>query len=310
MKTDSKDLFKIDFQEAFEVDDLPAECLDIIAKKNFRYTSIQGAERDALILEVLRKLETDTQVVGAPERTGVWEEGWAENLRMFKESGYKREALTPKFIRPTKTIRWKQDYVTPEDPMFELSFFEVLRAWLFKTYLAEVDVVYEFGCGTGFNLLALAELFPEKELHGLDFVNPPKDIVNIMASEYNLNMQGHVFDMRKPDKNLSLKANSAVVHLGTVEQLASDIEPFLEYVLDQKPAICVAMEPTIELYDESNLIDYLAASFHRKRGYTEGYLPRLRELEAQKKIEILKVKRTYFGSFFMEGFSVMVWRPV
>jgi len=312
MKTDLKDLSKKDFAEAFgvEVKDLPAECQQAIEQKNFEYRTTQGAERDELILQAIKKFETDTQIIGAPERTGVWERGWDENLRMFKESGYDRASLVPKFIRPTKAIRWKQDYVVPVDPMFELSFFEVLRIWLFKTYLSDVDVVYEFGCGTGFNLLALAELFPKKELHGLDFVSPPKDLVNMIASAYKLNMQGHVFDMRKPDKNFKLKNNSAIVHLGTVEQLASDIEPFLQYVLEQKPAICVAMEPTIELYDEANLIDHLAAAFHRKRGYTEGYLPRLRELEAEKKIEILKVRRTYFGSFFMEGFSVIVWRPL
>ena len=70
------------------------------------------------------------------------------------------------------------------------------------------------------------------------------------------------------------------------------------------------MEPTVELYDETNLVDHLAAKFHKKRGYTQGYLPRLKALEAEKKVEILKVKRTYFGSLFMEGFSFIIWRPV
>ena len=69
------------------------------------------------------------------------------------------------------------------------------------------------------------------------------------------------------------------------------------------------MEPTIELYDESNLLDYLAMRFHVKRGYTEGYLPRLRELESQNKVEILKVKRLFFGSLYMEGYSCLIWRP-
>jgi len=49
--------------------------------------------------------------------------------------------------------------------------------------------------------------------------------------------------------------------------------------------------------------------FHRKRGYTENYLTRLRELEAQNEIEILKVKRLFFGSLYMEGYSYMIWRP-
>ena len=94
-----------------------------------------------------------------------------------------------------------------------------------------------------------------------------------------------------------------------IEQLASNFEAFLQFLLKHSPALCVHVEPTIELYDENNLVDYLAMKFHRKRGYTENYLTRLRELEAKNKIGILKVKRPFFGSLYMEGYSYMVWRP-
>ncbi|GAI42232.1 unnamed protein product [marine sediment metagenome] len=66
--------------------------------------------------------------------------------------------------------------------------------------------------------------------------------------------------------------------------------------MKSSPVLCIHVEPTIELYDESNLVDYLAIKFHKKRGYAENYLTRLRKLEAQNEIEILKVKRLFFGS--------------
>jgi hypothetical protein len=69
------------------------------------------------------------------------------------------------------------------------------------------------------------------------------------------------------------------------------------------------VEPTVELYEESELLDYLAAKFHRKRGYTEGFLPRLRELAERGALELVKVKRFNFGSLMMEGYSLMVWKP-
>ena len=64
------------------------------------------------------------------------------------------------------------------------------------------------------------------------------------------------------------------------------------------------------MYDDQILLDYLAIKFHKKRGYTEGLLPRLKELERLGQIELLKVKRLYFGSTFMEGYTYMIWKPV
>ena len=72
----------------------------------------------------------------------------------------------------------------------------------------------------------------------------------------------------------------------------------------------VHVEPTYEVYDQDLLFDYLAAKFHSKRGYTMGYLPRLKQLELDGKIEILNVKRLNFGSLFFEGFTNIIWKPV
>lgn len=41
---------------------------------------------------------------------------------------------------------------------------------------------------------------------------------------------------------------------------------------------------------------------------SEDFLTRLKELENQGKIEILKVKRLFFRSLYMDGFSYIIWR--
>jgi len=114
--------------------------------------------------------------------------------------------------------------------------------------------------------------------------------------------------MLKPDENFKIKENSVVFTIGAIEQLASKVELFLQFLLNSSPGLCLHVEPTIELYDQNNLIDYLAVRFHRKRGYTENFLTRLKELEAKGKIEILKVKRLFFGSLYMEGYSCIIWK--
>ena len=301
-----------DFIESFgaEKNSMPKECIDLIAQKDFSYEILEGDEKEKVILEVIKRLETDKQIIGAKERQDVWNNGWGENLQDFIDSGYDLKKLIPKFIRPNQPIRLNGNYIVSPNHTFELDYFKVLRLWVFKKYLKDVDSVYEFGCGTGFNLVELARLYPQKKLHGLDFVPASRDIVNNIAEHYGWNIQGHIFDMVSPDESFQLDKNSAVLTFGSIEQLASKFEAFLQFLLNRQPALCISIEPTVELYDENKLFDYLAIKFHRKRGYTQGFLPRLQELEKNGKIEILKVKRLFFGSLFIEGYNLIIWRPV
>lgn len=291
-------------------EDITEDCRELIKKIDFRYRIIKGEERDKVILNVLRKIETDKQVIGAPERTDEWEKGWHENLEEFIKSNYSLNKVTPKFIRPNRPIRFNQQYIMPADPNFEHDYFAVFRQWLFQKYLKDFDPIYDFGSGSGFNLITLAEMYPEKTLHGLDFVPSSCDLINKIAEAYNWKMKGHIFNLRLPDDNFEIKSTGAVFTSGTIEQVASDFEPFLQFLLKKSPAICIHIEPTIELYDEEKLIDYLAIRFHRKRGYSEGYLPRLKKLEAEGKIKIIKVKRLFFGSLYMEGFTLIIWKII
>ena len=117
--------------------------------------------------------------------------------------------------------------------------------------------------------------------------------------------------MLSPDYDYEVLPNSGIYTFGALEQLASDTDPILEFFISKKPNICIHTEPVIELYDqENNLSDFLAAKFQGKRGYTSGLIAKLNNLEAEGKIEILSIKRPYFGSFFMEGYNHIAWKPL
>lgn len=300
-----------DFANSFDtrVEELSEYCGDVIAKTDFRYRVLQEEERDMVLLDVLKTIEADQQQIGAKERKDVWEKGWAENLQAFVKSGFDLSTLVPKFIRPNQFIRLNGNYIVPSNPYFELDYFSVFRLWLFRKYLKDFKTVYEFGCGTGMNLVTLAHMYPEMDLHGLDFSLSSRNMVNKIAETHGLNITGHLFDMISPDKNFELTGNSAVFTFGAIEQLAGKFEEFLQFLLKRSPALCINLEPILEFYDENNLVDYLAIKFHTRRGYTSNWLSRLRELECQGVIEILKAQRLFFGSLYMEGYSYVVWRP-
>ena len=105
-----------------------------------------------------------------------------------------------------------------------------------------------------------------------------------------------------------MKTNNKVALITGINGM--DGSHLADFLLEKKPSLVVHIEPIYEVYDQDILFDYLAAKFHSKRGYTAGYLPRLKELEAKGKIEILNVQRLNFGSLLFEGFTNIIWRPV
>ena len=62
--------------------------------------------------------------------------------------------------------------------------------------------------------------------------------------------------------------------------------------------------------DENNLIDYLTIKYFNKRNYLKNYLTKLQTLEKENKVEILEVKRLNYGSKFVEGHTLIIWKPV
>src|SRR3989344_3164408 len=105
---------------------------------------------------------------------------------------------------------------------------------------------------------------------------------------------------QNPHKKLKLADNSAIYTLGSLEQVGSNYKAFVSYLLQNKPYICINIEPIAELLDENKLIDNLAIKYFKKRNYLDGYLDYLKRLEKENKITITEVKRTYIGSMFAE----------
>lgn len=288
--------------------DFSKDCLALIKKTNLKIHVPSKEERDQILLTVVKILDrTDLDQAGEHNRQK-WEKGWGENLEEYKQSG-NLEALVPRFIHPGRPIRWRGDYVVPSNERFEHDYFDIFRQWIFAKYFSNLDAVYEFGCGTGFNLVVLARMFPTMKVYGFDWATSAIELVNKLARDQKADIQGKVFDFFNPDESVKISPNSAVLTMGAMEQVGDRFERLLDYFLRNSPSLCVHMEPTPEFYDTEKLTDYLAHKYHHKRGYLRGYFPRLQELEKQGRIEILKAKRLYFGSLLHEGFSYYVWRP-
>lgn len=281
-----------------------------IKAHDFSYELVEGDERDNLILKVLKTLESNIPVSG-PHRLQRWEDGWAENLEAFEKSGYDLNALLPNYYKSGNNVILRLDgrYARPANVNFEVNFLSVLREWIAETYFENIENVCEVGCGPAHNLVAFAKIYPDKNFVGTDWATSSQAIIKLIAEHKGIKIEGARMDLFNPDANFKIRPNSAVITFGCLEQVGKKFQPFLDYLLKQKPKICIHVEPIIELYDDKKLFDWLGAAYSRKRGYLEGYLDALRALEKDDTVEILHVKKN-LGSFYHDGWSTVVWKIV
>jgi hypothetical protein len=194
------------------------------------------------------------------------------------------------------------------DPLFELNWYKVFQLWLFQTYLKDVEHIYEFGCGPCHNLVTLAQLYPDKNITGLDWAKASVDIANKLGSVYGWKVKGKSFDFFAPDNSFKIQENSAVITIGGLEQTGQNFGAFIRYIMEKRPKLVIHVEPLLEWYDENNLVDYLAIRFHKYRKYLEGLVLWLEEAASRGQVKILKRNRCYFGSLYHD-YSLLVWKP-
>lgn len=289
-------------------ENIPQIAKEVICNSDFRYQILSGSERDNTLLRVVKTLLSDTLKQSGPHRKKDWEKGWTENFSNFISHGYDIKELIPKFVRKKEVVRFKGEYIMPSSPDFETNFVKILRYYLFSKYFVKTHKIFEFGCGTGLNLIAVSELFKQKELYGLDWSEASCQIINELAHKLDLNLSGIVFDMFNPNFDVEVDNKSAVFTIGAMEQLGTDFMPFTEFLLKKKPSIIINVEVNYESHDKSSLFDFLAAAYIEKRNYLRGFFAYLNELEKQGRVDILEIRKT-IGGLYHDGYAYTVWKP-
>lgn len=256
-----------------------------------RYRVLGAAEQEALCQEILAEVASGQFKPVGEGNQQHWDDVWSRSY-----------SNVPSYVKPAAVLRVAGQFVRPKDPTIERFWYERCREKLLKTYFKDVPAIYEFGCGNGWNLHAARALYPLKELVGLDWSQSAVD-------RLPRSIQGRVFDFFKPDYDVVLPPGSGVLTVGALEQTGTRWEPFLEYLLDQRPACCLHVEPILEWYDPENPVDQTAIAYHRARKYWEAFPAELAHLASQGKAEIIHQQRSFFGSKYIEGYSLLVWRP-
>ena len=281
-----------------------------IAGYKLAYIPLSKDDQDKIYIKIVDTLLDPFLVYSGPHRLKQWEKGWGQNLTELKKSR-RINTISPHYFGKYKINRFCQEFVDGASDDYEKNMLYIILDFLFDKYLRDVDNIYEFGCGTGHNLLKAREVNPGANLFGLDWAKSSQKIIKKIADSGTIkSIKGYNFDFFKPNMKIKIASNSAIYTVAALEQVGADYKKFVSYLLKNKPSVCIHVEPIAELLEEKKLIDNLSIKYFRKRKYLCGYLDYLRQLEKEKKIIVLDARRTYIGSMFIEGYSIIVWRPI
>jgi hypothetical protein len=298
-----------DFEGAFG-EKLSPYVAERISKYSFQYAEFPSEEKESLLIKIVESLLDPNLQQSGEHRLDQWESGWGENLELFLLNPENVDLIIPKYFNKYGAIRWRGRFIRPVSEKFECHSLAIIQDWLFDKYLRDVPAIYEFGCGTGHNLLRARGVNATASLCGLDWATASQRIIERMAQhKIDPDIQGKRFDYFNPDESFYLTPGSAIYTVASLEQVGTRWDKFIEYILLNRPKLCIHIEPVAELLDPAKLIDYLSIQYFKKRNYLNGFLDGLRQFENEGKVKIHRAQRTYIGSLFIEGYSVVVWSP-
>jgi len=288
------------------------QCKELIENFSLQYHSLSDGERDQAVIECIDKLLSNVSQVGS-HRQEVWENGWNENLQNFiltKEY----EDLIPKYFEKQSAIdcvaRWNNNFIKTKTENFIYKIFTLFVDCIITKFInEEFDNIYEFGCGTGYNLVRFSKYYEKMSFIGLDWAKSSQEIIRFI-SEQNIvkNIDSHNFNYFDIDSKYEIKPNSAVITCCSLEQIGDSFKDVVDYWVSKKPKLCINFENENSIFDDSSLLDKLSIEYAKKRKYLDGFYSYLKELESKNLIQIIYQKRLYSGNIFHEAYPVFVWK--
>ena len=289
---------------------------------NFRFSEKMKQVIDSLKIELQplsdedfqQKVENIESVLSTPNiiaagshRIDDWNNGWDENNIEFAKSG-NVDSLIPKYFGKYKTVRFDDKFYNILNKDCEINMLRVLQYFILEKYCNNFNNFYEFGCGTGHNLFAISEFEKDKNFFGFDWSNPPREIFQNIQKFYNRNFIFDNFDFEKPNHNVNIENNSVVFTFAALEQIGDRHDKFVQFLLEKKPSLCIHLEPISEILDNNEKLQSLSIRYINKRNYLSNFYSSLKKLQKDNRIDIIDVARTTIGSYFLEGYSLVVWR--
>lgn len=303
LKSQSVDRFQL-FPAIFGQSSPDGFSNDDLASLDLRLEPVSRKEKEETLIRLVDFL-IKPRLPSGPEYLPKWEEGWAENRKAY-EINRQLESLIPTYIRKNRVFRFGGDFFTSPNPLFEAELARIILGHYVQKYLSKANTIVEVGSGSCHYTYWLAERHAEKLVFALDWSEEANKIALLVSKDLE-NVKGVKFDMFAPQFVDFGPSTKGLVTVGALEQIGSNFMPLLDWIRSENFDVIIHLEPILELYDPSILVDFLSVQYLLKRDWLRGYLPHLEHLAELGEIEILEKKRS-FGSTFHETYTALVWR--
>jgi len=305
-----ENIFKIQMKDFSSLGEISSFVRNKIKESDLKYSFPDIKQRDELLLKIIKYLFSNDVVFAGPHRKTQWEDGWEENLKEYLQSN-DLESIVPKYFDKHRVQRLNGEFIVPKSDNFEIELVRIFQYIIFEKYFKNAKNVYEFGAGTGHNLLRIREINQNASLYSMEWAKSGVEIIkNVASNLHDDNLYGIVFNNFIPDNDVKLQPDSSVYTFAALEQLGSNTDNLINYWITNQASIVVNIEPMAEPLDENELLQYLSIKYFEKRGYLKDYIEKLKILEQDGRIVIHNIYRTGIGSLFIEGYSIIVWSPV
>ena len=279
-----------------------------IKKFQLNYQKIELKKKKIIIQSINQDIKNLKKTKLSSKYLEKWDIGWKENYLEFLKTK-KVNSLVPKYFYKSNIIRINGEFYKSISKNFDSKLLNLINTHIFEKYFKNNNKpIVEFGCGTGSNLLLLRKINKKSLLLGLDWSQYSQKILNKFNND---NVFGYKFDYFNPyfDKKIKFEQNEwSCYTVASLEQVGKKYINFINFLKKNKPSIIVNIEPINELLNLKNINDNLSIRYAKKRGYLNGYYNYLLKLQKKKIIKILKVRKSYFGSKYINGYSLVVWK--
>ena len=293
----------------FENGDLPEFICRELDSIDSTYRVANIEEQAEYVLDFLKVIDKKSIPRTKEENLAAFESGWTENYNKLLHDGISLDSLKPGYFSGNKFLRYNNQLIISDNLQLEFDLFKIARLCIFHKYFNNGDTICELGCGSCQNILMLAEQFNDARFIATDWTCASKKTADHLGACLKRNISGRVFDMMDIQDADFIPSGSAIITIHAFEQLGSNFSRILDFIIRSRPKIVVQYEPVLEYYSESNLYDFLALTYCRKRNYLNNYLTELRHLEQNGKVEVVDSYRPFLGGVLHES-SLIVWRPL
>lgn len=280
-----------------------------IRKENLSYNYLNKKEYNKYFKKIITSLIKKNIKKSGKQYKNKWEKGWYENYYKFKKT-YNFSDLIPKYFFKERVSRIGNNLIKTRSKYFDYKILNLITSYIFEKYLKNEKKIIEFGCGTGHNLLNLNNYNNKAKLYGLDWASSSQKILKLISAKYP-NIQGYKFDYFNPklNNNLNLPKNKWCCYtVASLEQIGNNFKKYMNFLRKYKPRLVVNIEPINELMNRDLILDYLSVKYSQKRNYLDGYFSYLKVLEKKKILKFLEIKKSYFGSLYINGYSILAWK--